>query len=94
MVSRYFILSGIPLNRTTIGDEIQKMISFLLKNLQTQNINRDGAERLRKYLIKTGIGNLNYPDWYFFEFITKKAGRRGPSKKECIEYYNDKLVFK
>ena len=100
MVSRYFILSGIPLNRTTIGDEIQKMISFLLKNLQTQkfsqsqNSNRDGAERLRKYLIKTRIENLNYPDWNIFEFITKKGGRRGPSKKECIEYYNDKLVFK
>ena len=90
MVSRYFILSGIPLNQTTIGDEIQKMISFLLKNLQTQNSNRDGAERLRKYLIKTGIKNVNYPHWNIFELITKKVGRRGPSKEECIEYYNEK----
>ena len=32
-------------------------------------------------------------NWETFEFITKKDGRRGPSKEECIEYYNRKLVF-
>ena len=33
------------------------------------------------------------PNWDDFEFITKKSGRRGPSKEECIEYYNQKLVL-
>ena len=33
---------------------------------------------------------LNLPDWDIFEFITTKSGRRGPSKEECIEYYNQK----
>ena len=64
MVGRYFILSGIPLSQVTIMNEIQNMISFLVK--------------------------LNTPDWDIFEFITKKEGRRGPSKEECIGYYNEK----
>ena len=38
--------------------------------------------------LRTGLENLNFPDWDIFEFITKKEGRRGPSKEECIEYYN------
>ena len=37
--------------------------------------------------VKAGLENLNLPDWDIFEFITKKNGRRGPSKEECIEYY-------
>ena len=65
MVSRFLILSGIPLSRMTICDEIQNMISFLVEN-------------------------LNPYEWDIFEFVTKKEGRRGPSKEECIEYYNDK----
>ena len=32
----------------------------------------------------------DFPEWEIFEFITKKLGRRGPSKDECIEYYNQK----
>ena len=36
---------------------------------------------------------MSFPDWNSFEFITEKEGRRGPSKEECIKYYNDKLVF-
>ena len=43
--------------------------------------------------LRTGLENLNFPDWDTFEFFTKKEGRRGPSKVECIGYYNDKLVF-
>ena len=34
--------------------------------------------------------NLDVPDWDIFEFITKKLGRRGPSKEECISYYEQK----
>ena len=68
MVSRYFILSGIPITRTTISDEIRNMIQSLVENLQRSD----------------------FPDWNIFEFITKKSGRRGPSKKECMEYYNRK----
>ena len=37
--------------------------------------------------------NSDFPDWNTFEFITEKVGRRGPSKDECIQYYNQKLVF-
>ena len=66
MVGRHFILSGIPLSKITICEEIQNMISSLVEGLT---------------------------NWDNFEFITKKIGRRGPSKEECIEYYSQKLVL-
>ena len=47
MVSRYFILSGIPLSRMTICDEIQKMISFLVENLQPTNLNSIKKEGMK-----------------------------------------------
>ena len=83
MVSRYFILSGIPLSQITIINEIQNMISYLI-----ENSDRMLDERMKNFLV-----DMNFPDWDIFEFITKKVGRRGPSKEECIGYYNDKLVF-
>ena len=49
MVSRYFVLSGIPLNRLTICDEIQNMISYLVENLRPANsnsISEEGKENL------------------------------------------------
>ena len=39
------------------------------------------------------LESSDFPDWDIFEFITKKVGRRGPSKAECLEYYKQKLVF-
>ena len=33
MVCRYFILSGIPMSRMIICDEIQSMVSFVVENL-------------------------------------------------------------
>ena len=35
------------------------------------------------------VENLNF-DWDIFEFITEKTGRHGPSKEQCLEYYNQK----
>ena len=119
MVSRYFLLSGIPLNRLTICDEIQNMISYLVENLRPGNsksVPEEGKENLfsiffvffdkddnillykffnsfKVQVLRTGLVNMNFPDWDIFEFITKKEGRRGPSKKECIGYYSDELVF-
>ena len=43
--------------------------------------------------LKNEFENLHFPDWDIFEFITEKEGRRGPSKQECVQYYNQKLVF-
>ena len=40
MISRYFILSGIPLSQLTIIDEIQNMISYLIENLGAANSKR------------------------------------------------------
>ena len=34
MVARHFILSGIPMTRLTISDEIRNMILYLVENLQ------------------------------------------------------------
>ena len=65
MVSRYFMLSGIPITQTTICMEIQDMMKFIVEN-------------------------FDFPKWDTFEFITGKTGRRGPSKEECIGYYNQK----
>ena len=36
------------------------------------------------------VENFNFPNWDTFEFITEKTGRRGPSKEECVGYYNQK----
>ena len=80
MVSRYFILSGIPMTQMAICNEIQNMISYLVENLRPSTVRASAVE------------NLNFPDLNIFEFITKKEGRRGPSKEECIKYYNQKLV--
>ena len=71
MVGRYFILSGIPMSRRKISDEIRNMTQCLVENLKASD----------------------FPDWDIFEFITKKSGRRGPSKKECIQYYKRKFAF-
>ena len=68
MVSRHFILSGIPMTKITICEEIQNMISTVVEDLDFSYLKN-------------------------FEFITKKIGRRGPTKEECIEYYNQKLVL-
>ena len=62
MVCRYFILSGLPMSRIEICEEIQSMVSYVVEN-------------------------LNF-DWDTFEFITEKSGRRGPSKIECLKYYD------
>ena len=44
MVSRYMILSGIPLSRITICDEVQNMISYLVENLRPVDSNSILAE--------------------------------------------------
>ena len=51
MVSRYFILSGIPMSRITICDEIYNMVSFLFKNLSTSNSNSISEEGVKKLCI-------------------------------------------
>ena len=86
MVSRYFILSGIPMTQMTICNEIQNMTSYLVENLQPST-----SKTIQS--LTSAVENLNFPDWNIFEFITRKEGRRGPSKEECIEYYNHKLVL-
>ena len=85
MVSRYFILSGIPMTQMTICNEIQNMISYLVENLQPST-----SKTIQS--LTNAVENLNLPDWNIFEFITRKEGRRGPSKEECIEYYKHKFV--
>ena len=48
------------------------------------------------FLVQLSTSELqssDLPDWDIFEFITKKFGRRGPTKAECLEYYKQKLVF-
>ena len=50
------------MSRIAICEEIQSMVSFVVKNLHF--------------------------DWDIFEFITEKRGRRGPSKEECLKYYD------
>ena len=49
MVSRYFLLSGLPLNRLTICDEIQNMISYLVENVRpasSNSISEEGKEKI------------------------------------------------
>ena len=44
MVSRYFILSGIPMNQITMMNEIQNMISYLVENLRPVDSNSIPAQ--------------------------------------------------
>ena len=32
---------------------------------------------------------VEWPEWDSFEFITKKKGADGPTKSECLDYYQD-----
>ena len=73
------------MTQMAICNEIQNMISYLVENLQPSS-----SKTVQS--LTSGVENLNFPDWNIFEFITKKEGRRGPSKEECIEYYIHKLV--
>ena len=91
MVSRYFMLSGIPLSQLTVINEIQNMVSHLIENLSPGKSKRRRKEGMKNSFFI--FGNVSFPDWDIFEFITKKEGRRGPSKQECIAYYYDKYVF-
>ena len=47
MISRYFILSGVPLGQLAIIKEIQNMISYLVENLRPANLNRMQEEGMR-----------------------------------------------
>ena len=44
-------------------------------------------------MTSTLVEDLDFSDLKKFEFITRKTGRRGPTKEECIKYYNQKFVL-
>ena len=72
MVSRYMILSGIPLSRITICDEVQNMISYLVENLRPVDSNSISEEDRLSTAIKrepTKKGKENY--FVFFLFLDK-----------------------
>ena len=73
MVSRYLILSGIPLSRMTICDEIQNMISYLVENLRPVDSNSIPAEdrfstAIKREPTKKGMENCFV---FFFLFLDK-----------------------
>ena len=73
MVSRYFILSGIPLSRITICDEIQNMISYLVENLRPVDSHSIPAKERLSTAIKskpTKKGMENY--FVFFSYYLIK----------------------
>ena len=66
---------------------------FILSGIQiSEKTIFDEIRNRVEYLIKN-LQSSDFPDWNIFEFLTKKEGHRGPSKQECIQYYNQKLVF-
>ena len=72
MVSRYFILSGIPINQIKMMNEIQNMISYLVENLRPADSNSIPAEDRFNTAIKresTKKGKENY--FVFFLFLDK-----------------------
>ena len=72
MVSRYFILSGIPMNQITMMNEIQNMISYLVENLRPVDSNSISEEDRLSTAIKrepTKKGKENY--FVFFLFLDK-----------------------
>ena len=36
------------------------------------------------------LPQIEFPKWDSFEFITKKKGATGPTKFECLDYYQEK----
>ena len=44
-------------------------------------------------MISVVVEDLDFSYLKNFEFVTEKLGRRGPTKEECIVYYNQKLVL-
>ena len=51
MISRYFVLSGIPMSRITICEEIRDMASFLVKNIHAAKSNSISAKGNKKFLL-------------------------------------------
>ena len=64
MLGRYFILSGIPMTQITICKEIQKMISFIVKNLDVPNHNWETFEFITKKSGRRGPSSGECIEYY------------------------------
>ena len=79
MIGRYLLLSGVPVNQTTMITEINKLMQFLYEQIENK----------MAYVSKPKIlESLNIEPWTCFEFVTKRTGAEGPSKAECLGYYS------
>ena len=61
---------------------------------------RSEINRLKDELARRGQISLTplelspiYQEWESFEFVTKKKGASGPTKTECLSYYEEKYVY-
>ena len=78
MVSRYLILSGIPLSRITICDEIQNMISYLVENLSPVDSNSIPAEDRLSIAIKREPTKKGMEIYFIFFLIFIKILQNYP----------------
>ena len=73
-------------------EDLEKQLKMATKMDITmkQNLPKISAEKsdLPKSVSQTP--NIEFVEWREFEFVTKKIGRYGPSKDECIQYYIEK----
>ena len=95
MVSRYLILSGIPLSRITICDEIQKMISYLVENLRPakSNSNQVSNENLlhasaTSSSSRTSFANQQRKSMMF----TLKIYDKTANERHTLKYAGDKSI--
>ena len=65
MVSRYLILSGIPMNQLILCKEIQNMVTFLVKNIQSPNSNSISGGDKKMFCILSCFLAVNDNNIYF-----------------------------
>ena len=76
MIARHLLLSGQPQTPVTMISEIEKLVQCMYDKVIDWSTNAAILDR------------LNFGPWTTFEFVTMKAGAHGPTKEECLSYYN------
>ena len=81
MIGRYLLISGIPVTTINIIKEVNTLIQYLISK----------TEESPHFTLYSTILASQDPSWTKFEFVTKKVGHEGPTKFECLGYYNERF---
>ena len=76
MIARHLLLSGQPQTPVTMISEIEKLVQCMHDKVIDWSTNA------------AILDGLNFGPWTCFEFVTRKTGAHGPTKEECLSYYD------